>query len=115
MTTLWSLLVAFQEPAQPAARGPGGGFFIFQMALIFAIIYFLMIRPKVKQERQHRERVAQLQKGDEVVTAGGIIGEVIHLREDRVTLKSGESRFVVVRDRIASIPSKEANPQERRA
>ncbi len=115
MTALWSLLLAFQEPAQPEPRGPGGGFFLVQMALIFAIIYFLMIRPKVKQERQHRERVSQLQKGDEVVTAGGIIGEVIHLRDDRVTVKSGESRFIVLRERIASIPSKEAKPQERRA
>jgi preprotein translocase subunit YajC len=114
VTAPWSLLLAFQQ-AQPASRGPGGGFFLVQMALIFAIIYFLMIRPKVKQEREHRERVSQLQKGDEVVTAGGIIGEVIHLRDDRVTVKSGESRFVVLRDRIASIPSKEPKRQERRA
>ena len=105
MTTLWSMLFAFQEPAQ-AQRGPGGSsFFLIQMLLIFAIIYFFMIRPKVKQERQHRERVTQLRKGDEVVTAGGIVGEIVHLKDDRVTLKSGESRLVVLRDRIADIPS----------
>ncbi len=104
MTTLWSLLFAFQETAQPS-RGPGGSFFLFQMLLIFGIIYFLMIRPKVKQERKHRERVTQLKKGDEVVTAGGIVGEIVHLKDDRVTVKSGESRFVVMRDKIADIPS----------
>ncbi len=76
-----------------------------QMALIFAIIYFLMIRPKVKQERKHREQVSQLRKGDQVVTAGGIVGEIVHLKDDRVTVKSGESRFVVMRDRIANVPS----------
>ena len=85
-----------------------------QMALIFAIIYFVMIRPKVKRERQHREQIAQLKKGDEVVTAGGVVGEVIHIRDDRVTIKSGESRFVVMRDRIADIPSLTAK-QEKRA
>ena len=111
MTTFWSMLFAFQEPAQPA-RSPGGSFFLIQMLLIFAIIYFFMIRPKMKQERKHRERVTQLKKGDEVITAGGIVGEVVHLKDDRVTVKSGESRIVVMRERIADIPSKD---QERSA
>jgi preprotein translocase subunit YajC len=83
------------------------------MAIIFAIIYFLMIRPKVRQERRHREQIAQLKKGDEVVTAGGVVGEVIHIKDDRVTIKSAESRFVVMRDRIADIPSM-TEKQERR-
>ncbi len=104
MTTLGSLLIAFQETAQPP-RAPGSSFFLIQMLLIFGIIYFFMIRPKVKREREHRERVTQLKKGDEVVTAGGIVGEVIHLKDDRVTVKSGESRFIVMRDRISDIPS----------
>ena len=104
MTTFRSLLFAFQQPAQQQ-QGPGGTFFLFQMALIFAIIYFVMIRPKVKRERQHREQIAQLKKGDEVVTAGGVVGEVIYIRDDRVTIQSGESRFVVMRDRITDIPA----------
>ncbi len=105
MTTFWPLLFAFQETGQPQ-RGPGGSsFFLLQMLLIFAIIYFFMIRPKVKRERQHREQVTQLKKGDEVVTAGGIVGEIIHLKDDRVTIKSAESRFIVMRDRISDIPS----------
>ncbi len=87
---------------------------MFQMAIIFAIIYFLMIRPKVRQERRHREQLGKLKKGDEVVTAGGVVGEVIHIRDDRVTIKSGESRFVVMRDRIADIPSM-TEKQEKRA
>ncbi|MCH6547309.1 MAG: preprotein translocase subunit YajC [Gemmatimonadetes bacterium] len=82
MTTLWSMLFALQEPAQPA-RSPGSSFFLIQMLLIFAIIYFFMIRPKMKQERKHRERVTQLKKGDEVITAGGIVGEVVHIKDDR--------------------------------
>ncbi len=105
MTTLGSLLFAFQETAQ-SPRAPGTSFFLVQMLLIFAIIYFFMIRPKVKREREHREQVTQLKKGDEVVTAGGIVGEIIHLKDDRVTIKSAESRFIVMRDRISDIPSK---------
>lgn len=106
---MWMLLALQAPPNQP--RPLGTGFFLVQMLLIFGIIYFLLIRPRVKQEREHRARVAELKKGDEVVTAGGIVGEVIHLKDDRVTIKSNDSRLVVMRDRIADIPS--ARSEER--
>jgi preprotein translocase subunit YajC len=79
--------------------------FVVQMALIFGIVYFMMIRPRMKQEQKHKERLGQLKKGDEVVTTGGIIGEVIHIKDDRITIKSGESRMIVQRDRISDIRS----------
>ena len=86
-----------------------------QFALILAIFYFLMIRPQQKQRRQHEEALRNLQKGDEIVTSGGIVGQVIHIREatkdgapvkamdDQVTIKSAESRLVVERGRIARV------------
>ena len=100
------------------AGGGGGGSsltpFIVQFALIIAIIYFIMVRPQQKQRRQHETALRALKRGDEVVTAGGIVGEVIHIKEmatdakankmdDRVTIKSAESRLVVERGRIARI------------
>lgn len=101
------------------AQAPSGGGssltpFIVQFGLIIAIIYFIMVRPQQKQRRQHEAALRSLKRGDEVVTAGGIVGEVIHIREmstdakankldDRVTIKSGESRLVVERGRIARI------------
>jgi preprotein translocase subunit YajC len=81
------------------------GIFLFQMAAFIAIIYFLLIRPKIQQEKRHREQISQIKRGDEVVTAGGIVGEVVHIKDDRLTLKSGESRIVVQRDRIAEVRS----------
>jgi preprotein translocase subunit YajC len=77
--------------------------FLIQMLAILAIFYFLIIRPKVQQEKRHRERLDQIKRGDEVVTAGGVIGEVVHLKDDRLTLKSGESRLIVQRNRIAEV------------
>jgi len=86
-----------------------------QFALILAIFYFLMIRPQQKQRRQHEESLRNLQKGDDIVTTGGIIGQVIHIREsmkdgapvkamdDPVTIKSAESRIIVERGRIAKV------------
>jgi preprotein translocase subunit YajC len=98
-------------PAEPGA-GRGLVIFMFQMAAILAIFYFLLIRPKVQQEKRHRERLQQLKRGDEVVTVGGIIGEVVHIRDDRITVRSGETRLVVLRDRIAEIRSAKGEAEE---
>ena len=77
--------------------------FFLQMLAFIAIIYFLMIRPKVQQEKKHKARLAAIKRGDQIVTAGGIVAEVIHIKDDRLTVKSGESRIVVQRDRVADI------------
>jgi preprotein translocase subunit YajC len=100
-----------------AAPAGGRSFtpFILQIAIIMAIFYFILIRPQQKQRKAHEERINNLKKGDEVVTAGGVVGRVIRIQEalvdgqpkrtatDRVTIESGESRLIVERGRIVSI------------
>ena len=86
---------------------------IFMYGAIFAIFYFVLIRPQQKQRKQHEERVKTLKKGDEIVTAGGIVGEVVHIAAtgkdgaatltDRITIKSGESKLIVERGRIVAV------------
>ena len=76
---------------------------IVQLVLIVAIFYFLVIAPQRREQRKHREMLAALRAGDEVVTAGGLIGEIVQLKDDQVTLKSGDSRVVVERVRIARL------------
>jgi preprotein translocase subunit YajC len=101
------------------AQAPAGGRstllpFIFQIVAIFAIFYFVMIRPQQKQRKDHEERLRNLKRGDEVVTSGGIIGKVVHIAaptgegksatmDDRITIKSDESRLIVERGRIAKV------------
>ena len=89
----------------PSGQNTGGGLAIFlvQIAALIAIFYFMLIRPQRAQAQRHRQLLASLQRGDRVVTSGGIVGEVVHLKDDEVTMKSGESRFVVLRANIASI------------
>jgi len=100
----------------PAGGGSPLTGFAVQFILIIAIIYFVMIRPQQKQRQKHEAALKALKRGDEIVTAGGIVGEVIHIKEmtkeagakgldDRVTIKSGESRLIVERGRIARITS----------
>ena len=89
---------------------------LFMYAAIAAIFYFILIRPQQKQRKAHEELIGTLKRGDEVVTAGGIVGEVVSIKpmaadgsttttspEDRITIKSAESRLVVERGRITRI------------
>lgn len=77
--------------------------FAIQLAAIIAIFYFLLVRPQRKVQQRHREMVAALKKGDEVMTEGGLIGEVVHTAEDRLTIRTGESRVVVARGKIQRV------------
>jgi preprotein translocase subunit YajC len=95
--------------------GRGLMIFVFQMAAIIAIFYFLIIRPKVQQERKHKDRLQQLKRGDEVVTAGGLIGEIIHLKDEKITIKTGEARVVVHRDRITDVRTPKAEAEAKPA
>ncbi|MFL5578698.1 MAG: preprotein translocase subunit YajC [Gemmatimonadaceae bacterium] len=101
----------------PGSSNPMVGTLVMYVA-IFAIFWFVIFRPQQKQRKQHEEAIRQIKRGDEVVTAGGIVGEVVHIRqvkpdapsaEDRVTIKSGESRLVVERGRIARLAASPAS------
>ena len=99
------------------AQAPGDTMLrlIVPYAAVFAIFYFILIRPQQRQRKQHEQTIQNLKKGDEVVTAGGIIGRVVHVKEtmkdgsavksmdDAITIESGTSRLVVERGRIAKI------------
>ncbi len=78
--------------------------FFVQLIAIVAIFYLLLIRPQRKERRRHQEMVAALKKGDEVVTAGGIVGKVIHAQERRLTIATAENtRIVIERSKVATI------------
>jgi len=71
---------------------------------MFGFMYFLLIRPQRQQQRKHTELLSSLKPGDEVVTAGGIYGEVVQLDAERVMLEIDEDvRIAVARRAIASV------------
>jgi preprotein translocase subunit YajC len=108
-------------PALLVLQAGGGGFgslspFLIQVTLILAIFYFFLIRPQAQQRKKHEAALRALKRGDQVVTFGGIVGEVVHIKdlstaegakarpmEDQVTIRSAESRLVVERGKIARI------------
>ena len=74
--------------AQAAPGGAGGGMeSIFLIVAMFAVLYFLMIRPQMKRAKEHKTMVDALQKGDEVVTAGGILGRISKVGDTNLTLE----------------------------
>jgi preprotein translocase subunit YajC len=92
-------IVLRQEPG-----GMRGMALLIQLLALGLIFWFLLIRPQRKVAQRHREMVAALKRGDEVMTEGGIIGQVVHLTEDRITVKTAENtRLIVARSKIARV------------
>jgi preprotein translocase subunit YajC len=78
--------------AQASGGSPQGGGMesLILIVLMLVVLYFLMIRPQMKRAKEHRALVDSLQKGDEVVAAGGLLGRISRLSEGYVTLEVAE-------------------------
>lgn len=91
--------------AAPASGGFGA--LLIQLApfiLIFVVFYFLLIRPQQQRMKKHREMVENLRRGDEVVTAGGMIGKVTRIAENEVTVELAEGvRVKVIKHTISEV------------
>ena len=81
---------AMAESAGAAAGGDPMASLFFMVA-IFAVFYFLLIRPQAKRAKEHKKMAAALQKGDEVVTSGGILGKITQAGDDYVTLQIADN------------------------
>ncbi len=96
--------------AQGAGGAGGGDIFsmMFPLVLIFAVFYFLLIRPQQKKMKDHREMLAAVRRGDKVVTGGGIIGTVAKVTSDdelQVEIAEGV-KVKISRSTLASVMSK---------
>lgn len=80
------MLINSAFAADAAAAAPDWTSFI-PLIVIFVLFWFMLIRPQMKQAKQHRAMVAGLQKGDEVIAAGGIVGKITKVGEDFVDIE----------------------------
>jgi len=76
--------------AQGAPAAGGGYESLILIVLMFGVLYFLMIRPQMKCAKEHKTMIEALQKGDEVVAAGGVLGRISKISEGYVTLEIAE-------------------------
>ena len=98
---------AYAFGAAPGGGGEAGGgitSLLLPFAMVFAIIYFLMIRPQQKKQAEHRRLLESMVPGDQVVTSGGIFGTVSKIREEKVWLEIAENvRIRVQKSNISSL------------
>ncbi|HJP04454.1 MAG: preprotein translocase subunit YajC [Chromatiales bacterium] len=87
--------------AAPAGADPGYSSLIMLVA-VFVIFYFLLIRPQQKRQKEHKELVSKLAKGDEVATAGGLLGKVTDVRESFVKVEIANDVVVTVQKHTVS-------------
>jgi preprotein translocase subunit YajC len=93
------------------AQAPAGGsetwMTMLPLVLIFVVFYFLLIRPQSKRQKQHREMVQNLGTGDEVVTAGGVLGKVTGVKEQFLNIEVANGvELTVQRHTISSVMPK---------
>lgn len=76
---------------------------LFPFILIIVVFYFMLIRPQQKKQKQQAEMLKTLKSGDKVVTATGIIGVVVTVKDNTVTLRSADSKFEVTKSSVTEI------------
>ncbi|MBW3569503.1 MAG: preprotein translocase subunit YajC [Gemmatimonadetes bacterium] len=90
-------LIQAQQPARPQ----GGGFMGFlPLIILFVLFWVMIIVPQRRQAKAHLEMVQALQKGDQVATAGGLVGVITAVRDDAVEVRTGTATVVVERGKI---------------
>lgn len=97
-----NVLLSLMAPADGSASG-SLMMLALQFGAIILIFYFLLIRPQSQARKKHAEILGALKKGDDITTAGGIVGRVKDIKDDRITIESGTSTLVVERARIVRV------------
>jgi preprotein translocase subunit YajC len=111
MLKLLTLLAQTSQPL-PGGQSPASPFgtMLLPLVLMGLVFYFLMIRPQSKEKKRRAQLLAALKKNDRVVTVGGIVGTVLLVKGDEVTLKVDESsntKITFLRSAIQTVTSSE--------
>lgn len=80
----------------PVAAQGDGTFSLVMIGVIFVLFYFMLIRPQNKRAKEHRELINKLEKGDEIVTASGMLGRVVHLDDQYLKIAIAEGTEIVL-------------------
>ena len=96
-----------QAFAQTAPAAAGGGaestlFSLLPLVLMFVVLYFIMIRPQMKKQKEHKAMIEALAKGDEVVTAGGVVGKVSKITDQYASIEIAPSVEISVQRQAIS-------------
>jgi len=85
--------------AAPAQQAPG----FVPLIILFVIFYFILIRPQIKQAKQHKQLVASLKKGDEIATSGGLLGKITEVGDNFIIVEISKETEVKIQKQSVSI------------
>ena len=103
-------LLALAPPAQPGQQAPPVWTSMVPLVLLFVVFYFILIRPQQKKAKDHAQLLKSIRRGDEVVTSGGVLGEVVNVKEKSVVMRSLDSKFEVNKSAITEIVKRSGEP-----
>jgi preprotein translocase subunit YajC len=110
MTSLFAALTILAQTAAPAAPSGSQSLISFlPMVLIFAAMYFLMIAPQRKKQKELQKMLSALDTGDEVITSGGIYGEITNKKDDRFVIRIADNTKIEVGKGFVTAVVKKAN------
>lgn len=108
MTTLMNGLILLQ--AEPKPQG-SFAWTLMLMVGLFLIMYFMLLRPQIKQQKEQKRMLESLKAGDKIITTGGIWGEIESVEKDRVRLKiADKTKVVLSRSAVGGFQSKATEP-----
>ncbi|HNX68668.1 MAG TPA: preprotein translocase subunit YajC [Candidatus Omnitrophota bacterium] len=102
--------IAYAADGAPAGQGGALMTFLPMYVMIFVVFYFFMIRPQQKKQKELQNMIANLKKGDRVITSGGIIGVITGIQNDYFVLKIGDSestKMEVLKSAIIALRTQE--------
>lgn len=89
--------------AADAPAADGGLFNLIMLVVLFLVFYFLLIRPQTKRAKEHKQMVEALQKGDEIITNGGLLGKIVELGDSFIAIDLGSSEVKIQRQAVATV------------
>jgi len=108
MNCLAVILAMAPTPSTPGAAAPPQWMQFLPMVLIVVVFYFILIRPQQKKAKQQAELLKTLKSGDKVGTASGIIGVVVTVKDNTVTLRSGDSKLELSKISVTEVISSDS-------
>ncbi len=110
---LLPLTIAQAAPAAPAGAGQSTMFMPVMMVILFAIMYFMMIRPQKRREKERKEMINAVKAGNRVLLTSGIIGEVVNVKESTLIVRIAEGvKIECVRSAISQVLEKGETPED---
>jgi preprotein translocase subunit YajC len=99
------LIFAMGSPPPGTQQNPTGSAIqsLLIMGVMMALLYVVLLRPQTKRQKELAERIKTIRKGDKIITTGGVIAEVITVKDKSLSIRSADAKFEITRSAVAEI------------